>query len=128
VTSVLQALQLLADPDTPNDPPVSAPPAVPADRIAAALAVLPTGPVAAGLIEMCDPADPGISPLGRLRLIAATEHHTCRMQARHDQWLASFARPGIAAPVDQLLNMACTADAAPRSPPGSPNSSHWKPG
>lgn len=108
-TSVEQALRLLAPDAAPNTAvsTVSTVSTVSADRIAAAVSVLPTGPVAAGLIEACDPADPTISPLGRLRLITATEQHTSRMQARQDQWLASFARPGIAAPIDQLLTMAC---------------------
>lgn len=102
-TSPEAALATLTDPADAGDPAGEPTP----DRIAAALAVLPPGPITAALIERCSPDDPSMSPLGRLRLIAATERHTARLQARQDQWLASFARPGVSASIDQLLNLVC---------------------
>ena len=81
-----------------------------ADAAAGLLGSLEPGPRTAALLAMLQPAS--LSPASMVSVIAATEKLASWVQARQHRWLATFACPGVAAPVDELLAYA--------SQPGQP--------
>ncbi len=96
----------------PQDVPVDDPPELTAeefareildggaDAAADLLGSLEPGPRAAALLAMLKPAS--LSPASMVSIIAATERLASWVQARQHRWLATFACPGIAAPVSDL--------------------------
>ena len=96
----------------PQDVPVDDPPELTAeefareildggaDAAADLLGSLEPGPRAAALLAMLKPAS--LSPASMVSVIAATERLASWVQARQHRWLATFACPGIAAPVSDL--------------------------
>jgi hypothetical protein len=80
------------------------------DAIAAVVQSFPAGAGAATLLQSCRPDDPSVSPRSRLLIIAALERQLAWMQAEQIRWIASFARPGVSAPMGQLLDLACDGD------------------
>ncbi len=81
-----------------------------ADAAAGLLESLEPGPRAAALLDVLQPAC--LSPTSMVSVIAATEKLASWIQARQHRWLATFACPGVAAPVNDLLAYA--------SQPGQP--------
>ena len=81
-----------------------------ADAAAGLLGSIEPGPRSAALLAVLKPAS--LSPASMVSVIAATEKLASWVQARQHRWLATFACPGVAAPVNDLLAYA--------SQPGQP--------
>ena len=92
-----------------------------ADAAAGLLGSLEPGPRAVALLAMLKPAS--LSPASMVSVIAATEKLASWVQARQHRWLATFACPGVAAPVKDLLAYASQPGQS-LDPRKSPNKKH----
>lgn len=81
-----------------------------ADRVAAQARYREPGPLSARMLEVIQPAH--LSAAGLLDAVCAAERLASWTQATQHQFLAAFARPGVAVPIDRLTDYA--------SAPGQP--------